>query len=73
MKIIKITNLYPKAIQIDFEEGEWAKLYEFGWTIVSITSDRIKKSTLLNLKKDAKLCEWDASKLENLYINDKCN
>ena len=68
MKIEKISNIAPKAIQIDFEDGEWARLYEFGWTIISNTSDKIKKSTLVELKKDAKLFDWDASKLEKLYV-----
>lgn len=70
MKIIKISNIAPKAIQIDFEENEWARLYEFGSTVISNTSDRIKKSILVNIKKDAKLFEWNAKELEKLYINE---
>ena len=71
MKIEKISNIAPKAIQIDFEDGEWARLYEFGWTIISNTSDKIKKSTLVELKKDARLYEWDSEKLTQLYKDDK--
>lgn len=68
MKIIKIFNISPKAIQIDLEGGEYAQIYEFGKTQYTTTSDRIKKSTLVNLKKDILLVGWDAEKLEKLYI-----
>lgn len=68
MKIIKISNIYPKAIQIEFEEGGWARLYKFGNVVYSEVSDRIKKSTLVNIKKDAQLVNWDSKELEKLYL-----
>lgn len=70
MKITKITNLYPKAIQVDMDNGEWAQIYEFGKTLYTTTSDRVKKSTLVELKKDILLVDWDATKLTQLYINE---
>lgn len=71
MKITKIFNIAPKAIQIELDNGEWAKLWDWGKTIYTQTSDKVKKSTLVELKKDAQLFEWEASKLEQLYINNK--
>lgn len=68
MKITKIVNIAPKAIQIDLEGGEWARLWQFGKTVFSETSDSVKKSTLVNIKRDAQLVEWKAGKLEHLYI-----
>ncbi len=71
MKITKITNLYPRAIQIDLDNGEWAQMWQFGHSIYSIVSDGFRKSNLINIKKDAQLFDWRAEKLEKLYINDK--
>lgn len=68
MKILKISNIAPKAIQIDFENEEWAQIYEFGKTQYTTTSDKIKKSTLVNIKKDCLLVEWNSEKLTQLYI-----
>jgi hypothetical protein len=68
MKIIKISNIAPKAIQIDMDNGEWGQMWQFGHTIYTSTSDNFKKSNLVNIKKDAQLVEWNAEKLEKLYI-----
>lgn len=68
MKITKISNIYPKAIQIDMDNGEWCQIYEFGKTLYTTTSDRVKKSTLVELKKDILLVNWDSEKLTQLYI-----
>lgn len=67
MKVARVFNIAPKAVQIDFDNGEWAKLYEFGKTIVSEVSDGVKKSTLINIKKDCLSVEWDGEELEKLY------
>lgn len=71
MKILKISNIAPKAIQIDMDNGEWAVLHNFGKTIYSEVSNGFRKSNLVNIKKDAQLCEWNAEKLTQLYIDDK--
>lgn len=70
-RIIKISNIAPKAIQIDLDNGEWARLHQFGKTVFSEVSDGMKKSTLVELKKDVQLFEWNSQKLKELYINEK--
>jgi hypothetical protein len=68
VKIKDIYNVYQKAIKIDMDDGEWAVLHNFGETVYSEVSDGMKKSNLVNIKKDAQLCEWDAEKLKELYL-----
>jgi hypothetical protein len=68
MKILKIFNIAPKAIQIEFEDGEYAQIFHFGKTLYSSTSEKVKKSTLVNLKRDILLVNWSAQELEKLYV-----
>lgn len=68
MKITKIFNIAPKAIQIDIDDGEWAQMWQFGHSIYTSVSDGFRKSNLVNIKKDAQLVGWDAKELEKLYI-----
>lgn len=68
MKILKISNIAPKAIQIDMDNGEWCQMWQFGHSIYTSVSDGFRKSNLVNIKKDVELFNWDASKLEKLYI-----
>jgi hypothetical protein len=68
MKIKDICNIYQKAIKIDMDDGEWAVLHNFGKTVYCEVSDGMKKSNLVHLKKDARLCEWNAQKLKELYL-----
>lgn len=67
---MKIYNIAPKAIQIDLDNGEWAQMWQFGHSVYTSVSDGFRKSNLVNIKKDAPLFNWDASKLEKLYINE---
>jgi hypothetical protein len=68
VKIKDIYNVYQKAIKIDMDDGEWAVLHNFGKTVYSEVSDGMRKSNLVNLKKDAQLVEWNAEKLKQLYL-----
>lgn len=68
MKILKISNIAPKAIQIDLENEQWVQMWKFGHTIYTSTSDKVKKSTLVNIKKDAELVNWNEKELEKLYL-----
>ncbi len=68
MKVTKIFNIAPKAIQIDLENEQWAQMWQFGHTIYTNVSDGFRKSNLVNIKKDALLCEWNSEKLKQLYL-----
>lgn len=68
MKILKISNIAPKAIQIDLDNGEWAQMWQFGHSIYTSVSDGFRKSNLASIKKDVELFNWNSQELEKLYI-----
>ena len=66
-KVVSISDI-GGSISVIFNDTEYCMFHRFGKDILTTTSPRVLKKTLVNLKKDIKDTNFNVEELKKLWI-----